>query len=317
MATLVLLSSALLLSPTRPAFAASNGAWSVFPTTPAGQQTRAFFQPLMAANSTYPDSVTVANQTTAPLTFNLYPADGYNTANGGFSLRQRADAQHDVGAWIHLAVSRVTVPAKTAAKVPFVITVPADATPGFHVGGIVAEATTGTTTKKGAVGVTIQQAVGTRVYARVIGNLQPQLAITSMSIETKSSSSSTLGGSVMPTVKFTVENTGNVPLSGKTKIDLSPLFGSGPHPIFRTLPQVLPHNATAFSVAFPSVAAHGYLSATTTVTARGIHPVTATTSTVVFPWLLFLIVLVVIVGIAIWIFMRRRRARIAAPSTAA
>ena len=297
-----------LVVPGSAGFAATNGAWSVQPTTTPGEQPRPFFEPLMAANSTYPDSVTVSNETSKPLTFNLYPADGLNTAGGGFSLRPRTEIQHGVGTWIHLAASQITVPALTAANIPFVIDAPADATPGYHVGGIVAESTTPSTLNKGSVHVGVLQAVGTRVYVRIIGRLLPGFSITSMSINTKGSSTSPFGGSVTPTVSFTVQNTGNVPLAAHATVSLSPLFGSGPKPVHIAIPQILPGSSSLFTVPFPSLTAYAYLSATTVLTAHGIGPVTASTSTIIFPWALFLILLLVVAALIYAIIRRRRRA---------
>ncbi len=149
----------------QPASAASNGLWSVFPTTLHGQAPRAFVRPMLTPGKGYEDSVTVANYTSAPLTFNLYSADAINTRGGGLSLKRRTDLQTDIGKWIRLPYQRLTVPAHGASIVPFIVEAPINATPGDHVGGIVAEDTQGTTTKSGSVPVTVIEAVGVRVRA--------------------------------------------------------------------------------------------------------------------------------------------------------
>ena len=165
-----------------PSGAASNGLWSVYPTTVAGQAPRVFVQPELIPGKKYADSITVANQTAAPLSFNLYGADAFNTPGGGLSLRRRSDPQVGIGAWIKLPSPTLSVPAHGQAVVPFSIDTPAGATPGDHVGGIVAEETQGTTAKQGSIPVTVIQAVAVRVYGRVKGPLKPELSVSQMKL---------------------------------------------------------------------------------------------------------------------------------------
>src|SRR6204780_4907545 len=101
MATVLILAGAPVVAAPS-AGAASNGLWSVYPTTVPGQPSRVFVQPELDPGKTYADSVTVANYTSAPLDFNLYGSDAFNTPGGGLSLRRRTDPQVDIGKWIVL-----------------------------------------------------------------------------------------------------------------------------------------------------------------------------------------------------------------------
>ncbi|MGC8464098.1 MAG: WxL protein peptidoglycan domain-containing protein [Acidimicrobiales bacterium] len=292
--------------------AASNGSWSVFPTTAAGQQPRPYFQPLMAPGSNYPDSVTIVNQTTSPITFKLYAADAFNAAGGAFALNPPTAPQHGVGSWVHLSVSQVTVPGRSEALVPFTINPPADATPGFHVGGIVAEQTTGTITKAGAIHFNVVQAVGTRVYARIIGPLHPSLTITGVSVLTQTSAGTQFGGGTKAKVRYTIANTGNVPLAPTATVSLSPLLGGGPKPLTKKLLQILPANQVTITVPFGSVVPFGSLGAHVRVTAPG-AVAAGSGSAVVVPWGIVGIVVLVIAGLVVW---RRRRRHQAGPDKA-
>ena len=98
------------------------------------------------------------------------------------SLRPRTAVQQDIGAWIHLPYSTLSVPPHGATEVPFTIDPPQQAAPGDHVGGIVAENIQGTTSKSGSVPVTVIQAVGVRVYGRVVGPLHPGLTLPQLSL---------------------------------------------------------------------------------------------------------------------------------------
>jgi hypothetical protein len=288
--------------------AASNGSWSVFPTTAAGQQPRPYFQPLLAPGSNYPDSVTIVNQTTSPITFKLYAADAFNAASGAFALNPPTAPQHGVGSWVHLSVSQVTVPGRSEALVPFTINPPADATPGFHVGGIVAEQTTGTITKAGAIHFNVVQAVGTRVYARIIGPLHPSLAVTGVSVQTQTSVGTQFGGGARTEVRYTITNTGNVPLTPTVAVSVSPLLGSGPKPVTKKLLQLLPANRVTVTVPFGSVVPFGSLGAHVRVTAPGVVA-TGNGSSVVVPWGIVGIVVLVVAGLVFWRRRRRQRAQ--------
>lgn len=289
-----------------PSTAASNGLWSVYPTTFPGHAPRVFVEPELTPGKKYSDSVTVANYTTAPLTFNIYASDAFNTPGGGLSLRRRTDPQVSIGKWIKLPVSRLTVPAHDQTVVPFTILPPLKATPGDHVGGIVAEQTRGTTSEQGAIPVTVIQAVAVRVYGRVRGPLTPRLALSKTSMNIVRTTTSDLGGLVSAQVKFTVTNSGNVVLTPQGLVSLDVPFHSASHRSI-DVGQLLPGNSINYSVVFPAVHAFGHLHAEISVT--GSHAqARASVSAWAIPWVLIAIaVLLVLVLITLFLVRRSRR----------
>ena len=86
----------------------------------------------------------------------------------------------DVGTWVKFDKTApfITIPAKTAVDLPFTLSVPANASPGDHPGGIVAALTTPSLDSHGNR-INIEQRVGTRIYLRVSGVLKPQLTVRS------------------------------------------------------------------------------------------------------------------------------------------
>ncbi len=110
--------------------------------------------------------MTVVNQTPAPITLNLYAADAFTTKAGAFSIRPNYWPKTQMGAWIHLPITQLTIPKDSGDLIPFIYEVPVNPTPGDHAGGIVAEETQGTVSGKGNVRVRVLQAVGTAVYGR-------------------------------------------------------------------------------------------------------------------------------------------------------
>ncbi len=295
------------LAPVTAASAASNGKWSIFPSIPEGQSSdRPFFAPVLSPGVPYQDSVTIINQSTSDQVFNVYSADAFNTGVGTFSLRRRTDPKVDLGAWVDLPLSTIDVPARREAVVPFTINPPADASPGAHDGGIVAEATSGPVTKSGALKVTVLQAVGVRIYGRVRGPLNPGLSVASVALKVDKDVGSEFGGAVKGTVTYTVTNTGNTNIAPTVALTVSPLIGGALHLPDRALPQLLPHGSATVSVPFSSLVPLGHLDVHVVASGPG-TTATASSGALVIPWALLCIVIVVLV--LLWRMRRRSSPR--------
>lgn len=309
--SVVLVSVAVASVAVASAGAASNGLWSVFPTTAPGQPPQAYLTPELTPGTATFGSVTVDNFTEAPLTVDLYAADAFNTSDGALSLRRQIDPQYGIGRWLHLATSLLVVPPRGAAAVPFVIVTPRNATPGDHVGGIVAEETTGTRARAGSVPITVLEAVGVRIYAQVRGPLRPKLSISHASMTLERPLASQFGGAVTATVRLRVRDAGNTVLTPRVRVSLRSPFGSTGRTVAATLPQLLPGAAVTPSLRIPGVLPYGHLQATVSVVAPSARA-RVTLSRWVAPWGLVAIVavLVVVLVLAVVALVRRRhRAR--------
>ncbi len=303
LATLVL-AAGLAVPPAPPAGAASNGTWSVYPTTLPGGTPRVVFSPQLTPGETVDDSVTVSNISASPLSFDLYAADAFNTPGGGLSLRRRIDPIEGIGAWIRLAHSSVIVPSHASVAIPFVIVVPSDATPGDHVGGIVAEETTGTPSSIGSVPINVVQAVGVRVLGRVRGPLVARVAVRSPDVAIKRSMASLFGASTDAVVTVRVENRGNVVLTPVAHLKLTGAFGTGATRTFSVGPLLPGESVTRrYTV---SVGAIGNVEAQLSVAATGTHS-SATTSQWSVPWGLVAIVVVILLLVVLTLVRWRRR----------
>ncbi len=312
LATLVL-AAGLAVPPAAPAGAASNGTWSVYPTTLPGGTPRVVFSPQLTPGETVDDSVTVSNISASPLSFDLYAADAFNTPGGGLSLRRRIDPIEGIGAWIRLAHSSVIVPSHASVAIPFVIVVPSDATPGDHVGGIVAEETTGTPSSIGSVPINVVQAVGVRVLGRVRGPLVARVAVRSPDVAIKRSMASLFGASTDAVVTVRVENRGNVVLTPVAHLKITGTFGTAATRTI-TLGPLLPREAVTRRYTV-SVRPIGSLEAQVSVAATGTHSSAATSQWAV-PWglvaIVFLILVLAVLTLVRW--RRRRRQAEAAPT---
>ncbi|MEV4416538.1 DUF916 domain-containing protein [Catellatospora sp. NPDC049609] len=297
----VALAAALLagLAPA-PAQAAGNGRWAVTPTPPAtpGPTPRQYFFLESPPGQTVIDSVRVANLTDKPMTLRLYGADAFNTsADGGFGLRQESQTQQGIGAWTRVGLADVVVPAKRQADIPFTITVPANATPGDHVGGVVAaEAAPSGQLDGGGLTVGVTHAVAARVYLRVSGPTVPGLAVADLTADRGQ-------------LTYDLANTGNTHLVPDVAVTVSGLFG---HSVAATGPaarlDLVPGARTRLRAALGGVWPVDAVTTTVTVTAEGGVRATSTTTTLVGVWPA-LAVLATLLAAAAYLLRRRHRAR--------
>lgn len=195
--------------------------WAVQPAVADGQQQRVSFRYELDPGATIEDSVTVTNFTAQPVAFRLYASDGVITKDGQFDLLAAATKPKDVGSWITLSQTSITVPASSSASVPFTVKVPANATPGDHPGGVVAALTR--TGSDGNAQVSVENRVGARVHLRVAGELNPVLKASNVQVDYSGTWNPFQPGSAE--ITYTLENTGNVRLGSDQTTQVRGLFG--------------------------------------------------------------------------------------------
>ncbi|HYS36031.1 MAG TPA: DUF916 domain-containing protein [Pseudonocardiaceae bacterium] len=214
-----------------------NISWAVAPSTQNGPDGRTHYTYTDVKPGTLVhDFVGITNYSTQPVTFAVYASDGVTTSAGSIGLAPAKQKPVDIGAWLHTARAEVTVPPRARVNEPITLTVPANATPGDHVGGVIASVSE---TPQGGK-VTREDRVGVAVYLRVAGPLHPALSVESASTNGYHDTVNPFGGG-STTVSYTVHNTGNVRLSGNQEVTVTGLFGiplATVHPT--TLQQVLP-----------------------------------------------------------------------------
>ncbi|MCR2794102.1 DUF916 domain-containing protein [Microbacterium sp. zg.Y625] len=215
------LALALLSIPSAPAAYADDQpdgdvTWSMRPSDGAGEDGRAWIERELEPGESVVEHLLVRNLSASTVTFRLSAADGYFTETGRFNMLTADQESVGVGTWIELP-DEVEVPSGGDAIVPFTITVPDDATPGDHPGGV---ASSIRTSSNGEFG--IESRVGFRVMTRVTGELAPSLAV---------ESTGTFTGSWNPfdpgrlDIGYTIDNTGNTRLAVAPQVAASALFG--------------------------------------------------------------------------------------------
>lgn len=169
------------------------------------------------------DAVTLYNLSNVPLTFEVYGTDAFNDESGDFALLGTGEAPTQVGTWVGIGGRQVPVPARTQVTIPITITIPASARPGDHVGAVLAANAASSTDNDGRE-VTLDRRTGPRLYVRVNGPLVSELAIADIETE-HSGSLNPLAGAT--TVSYTIENRGNIRLSGTARATVGGPFGIG------------------------------------------------------------------------------------------
>ncbi|TXS08221.1 DUF916 domain-containing protein [Streptomyces sp. ms191] len=261
---------------------AGSSAWSV---RPAGTADRTAFVMDSAPGAIVRDAVRVSNLSDAPLSFQVYGSDAYNTPrDGALAYRQAGEAQTGLGGWLALGTNALVIPPGRAADIPFTLSVPADAPPGSHVGGIVA-LNNAVEQAGGASGVDvgIQRAIAVRIQLTVEGPLTPGVAVRSVRVRHRPAG--TPFGGARAILTYTVVNTGNAALRPTVSPRVSGLFGLRQSAFAdRTLPLLLPGQSADLTVDWPQAPGTDYLTASVRVTAPGLPATSAQSGRVVVSW---------------------------------
>lgn len=277
---------------------------------------RSRFSYEVAPGQSVSDTFLVSNVGTVLQSFTITAADAFNDADGSFELPPTSDNPSDLGTWVTVdgAPGRMQFdlgPGQSRA-VPFTLTVPANAKPGDHAGGLVASVvTTGDQ-------VNVDRRVATRVYVRVPGDVQPALTISSVDAQFLGDWWNPFSGSVR--IHYVVTNSGNIALAGNVSAVVTTWFGipaAGQHG--DGVPELLPGTSVARDVTIdgvgqwvylnPSIKLDPFVDSSTQTLQVLAGSTTRGTVLLVMPWaLLLLILLVVIVFLLRW-WMRRRADR--------
>ncbi|GAA2567401.1 hypothetical protein GCM10010435_46320 [Winogradskya consettensis] len=259
------------------------------------------------------DAMVVANRGKDPLTLTVYAADGFTTDTGQLDLRTKDQKPVGIGAWLKTDRASISLAPGKTTEVPFTVTVPANATPGDYVGGII----TSLTQPSDQPGINVERRLGIRVKLRVGGDLAPSLAIENFNLDYNGTFNPFAKGNA--TVSYTIHNTGNAAMSTQQSVSVA-----GPFGWFRTSPaelamppELLPGESWKVTAPVNGITPAIWLAATADLSpvitdASGstttLKKVTATAHGWAIPWtLLAALVLLIAAAIITRIALRRRR----------
>ena len=320
-ATTLASTGAIVLSATTApaADAADNGQWSVFPVQPQGRQDRVAYFLDVSAGQTYRDGVTIKNRLTRPMFLEMRAADAFNSNAGGFAPREKGKPNTGVGAWIKMPVTSVTIPAKSQKTVYFTMTVPRNASPGDHVGAIMALDPTIRGSQAGGTVIGTTYEVGARVYARVQGTLNTQMSVENVQLDIKQKATIPFLQRGTGVIRYTVVNTGNTRINATEQISVTGLFGRSLSEFpARGVPEILPGGSFVVEAPWDGVPALDLVHVRVDLQAPGVSAGGDHTEWVV-SWLFLLIVLGLIIAFMAyrWWRDRNREPQDSAPTPAA
>jgi hypothetical protein len=260
------------------------------------------------------DAIVVTNHGDAPIELDLYAADAYTNENGQLDLVTRDEESTTVGAWVQLDTDHVQLPPDGSVEVPFTVTVPENATPGDHAGGIV----TSLSTPVEENGITVDRRLGIRVALRVGGELTPRLTVEDLRVDAAGTANPF--GTVGATVHYTVRNTGNARLSAGQAVSLAGPFGMlRADAAVDPVPVLLPGETWEVTVPVGGVAPSVRVTAEVVLqpalvdesgTGGPVLPtVEASAATWAVPWTLLVLVVLLVAAAVLAVRRRRRRGR--------
>jgi hypothetical protein len=284
--------------------------WSFAPTRGGAGPGRTWFILELQPGQVLRDSVTLSNYTDRPISFSLYPADAFNSANAGdFTIRAPEEPREGVARWVSLAVEAYTAQPGERVTIPFEVRVPTNASPGDHIGAIAAKTVNPETTSRSAgVAVEIMRAIGARLYLRVAGALQPGLRVDDVVVDVDAPLWPPLGDR-RATVRYQVSNPGNIRVSARASVRVTGPFG---RTLFERrdidIAELLPGNSVTLTEEIDDLPFLGPIEVDIGVEGPDAGADESATAWII-PWLLVALVLVVLVGLLAWWLRRRRRRR--------
>lgn len=145
---------------------------------PALPETKSYFVLDTNPGARIADQIRVTNVGTATGTVKLYAVDATTGQTSGTVYKNGTARRRDVGRWISLSTSTLTLAPHQSRVVSFSVRVPAGATAGDHVGGIVADNQTLTQHKHGgAIRIKIKHLTVDAVVVRVAGTTKAGLGL--------------------------------------------------------------------------------------------------------------------------------------------
>jgi hypothetical protein len=289
--------------------AADAGNFAVQPSGPNGPGGRDYFIYTLKTGQLFGDTVGISNLGKSTATFAVYATDARTTNDGSFSLMREEEKPKDVGTWVTLGATQYTLEPGKRVDIPFKLAIPADATPGDHVGAIVAQRIADPNNPSTGIGLDVRVRLGARIYVRVDGPLNPSVAVESMSVRYDAPASPF--SSADAHINYTLTNTGDVRLSPTATLKLSGVFGlSEPKLPDRQIPELLPGSSIQIAETVHGVKPYGRVTTELVVQQSG-QPVIVRASVVqwAIPWLGVVVIgllFVSIIGQRIW--ARRRSA---------
>jgi hypothetical protein len=318
--------AATVPSPPTTGGANTNFQFSAEPYAAPGSQQRSYLAYELQPGHHLLDQIVILNKSAAPESFLVYPEDATNIpGTGGFGFQSRTQMHNTaIGLWTTVGTTSLTVPSGKEVVVTFEVAVPANATPGDHVGAVVVEELHSAAQQHSRLGLNEVLRIAVPMYVHVVGNVHPGLTIESITVVHQSPIFPYLQSAKIA-VQVELVNTGDDIVDPKSvSVSITGLIGGTIHSytVHQTgaaqskanpLPkEMLPGAKFSLTELWAGIPPFDPL--TVHVNARGIDPTTTLPVTTAgsktfwyFPWLLVLVILLLIALFVLWRRLRRAR----------
>lgn len=212
---------------------------------PANQQSqtgldRAWFLNTVQSGQKVTRTAEIINDFDREATINLFAKDATQTLDGSFTFIENDQPNTEVGSWISLSKTQVTLPAKSSTQVEFTITVPSNTQSGEYAGAIAVQESTNPNADQ--QGVQLQTRIGARVYLTVGSNLASGFEVKNFNAMTPDASKYSTYiqatkhiASEKMYANFDIQNTGNIYSYAKGKIIIEGPDGKTEVPVNKDL----------------------------------------------------------------------------------
>ncbi len=221
-------------------YAAGGASFTLQPATvnPTNPLSMAYFILAGKPGTVLQESVVVKNVGTATGTLSLYAVDAGTGQNSGIIYLPQNAPRTDVGAWIHLSMSRVTLAAGQSKVVSFQVVIPRKARAGQHVGGIVAEdMEQNSTTTNSRLQITVHSRRVIAVEVNLPGPQVEQLSATGIQVA---------GSTNYEILKVGLSNTGTMLLKAKGTLQVVGSKGQELQNLTMSVDSLLPGTSIAY-----------------------------------------------------------------------
>jgi len=230
----------LLLTTARVAQAAGEASFSVRPASTQSTNA-AYFVYDAEPGQVIQDDVLVINTGDAPGTVRLYALDGMTGPTGGIVFPDADAPRSQVGAWVQLDETELTLGPGESRTVGFTVTVPRELRAGHHVGGIAAQGTA-VNQGSGQFQVNVQTRVVTAVQVNIPGPAVEHLTINGVTPSVQSSKQ---------TLLLALRNDGNQMVKPQGTVTIADGEGRELHSIPLQVHTFLPDTAIDYPVVIP------------------------------------------------------------------
>lgn len=191
-------------------------------------RTESIFVHTTEVGKTINEGVKVVNNSAKKKTILVYAVDSEVSSGGAFACKQLAEDKKDVGSWINLEKTEITLDSLKSEVVPFKISVPQNASIGEHNGCIIIQEKKESSNEPG-VNLTFRS--GIRVALLIPGDITRKLEIAGFEILQRDNN--------LRILRPKVKNLGNVSIDANVHVRTDYFFGKnyfdagGQYPILR------------------------------------------------------------------------------------